>query len=69
MTQNETKKMLGKIQSILLQIDKGYAIREGCFGVWNIIDTRNGNKLITSGILPHILARVESMLKDAQKES
>lgn len=64
-TTAEDRKMCGKIMSMLIKIGKGYSLKPGMYGMYNILD-RN-EKVVTTGSLGVLYARVESMLKEKEK--
>lgn len=62
---DKEKKMCGKITAMLLRIDKGYSLKSGMYGTYSVL-SRDG-KVVTTGTLGAVYARVESMLKEKEK--
>lgn len=64
---NEEKKLAGLIAGLNLRMGCGYHLTQGKYGIWHLLDAK-GNR-VTSGTLAQIVARVESMLREMEKES
>ena len=64
---NLEKKLSGLIAGLNLRMGSKYHLAQGNYGIWHLLDTQ-GNR-VTSGTLAQIVARVESMLREMEKES